>query len=384
MLDTVASVLRQRVGGHARVGADAADRRSCPVGTPGACPRCCPRCTGSRAAARCGLTLNCWTNAGYAVPSRTDTIARPPTAITGRLHCRTRMFTKNRIAQIDRHDREEVERRQLRLHLGVGRALDDPARRRQQVEPAQPVAPRLHQHDRGRAAPTGARARRASPCRRTPAPAAGSRPTASARSRRAASPRRATRTATPAGTAATAARTRRTPGRGRTAARSNRTTIRTRSATTGTPAIAAVTPMPTMSASAAAPSGSSHRRYGSETLREPARAASCSGARIMVVGVSQRTITRFTYSSAKNSRPEDQAEQCLRPQHRPEDAREVDLAEPQHVDVEARQHRESMNRRMRMPTTMIGHRRVFAGMLTRRIISVLVPSGAADVLRWPA
>jgi hypothetical protein len=32
-----------------------------------------------------------------------------------------------------------------------------------------------------------------------------------------------------------------------------------------------------------------------------------------------------------------------------------------------------------MPTTMIGHRRVFAGMFTRRIISVLVPSPAQRI-----
>ena len=39
--------------------------------------------------------------------------------------------------------------------------------------------------------------------------------------------------------------------------------------------------------------------------------------------------------------PEDQAEHELRPQDRPEDAGELDLAEPQQVDVEARHHRES-------------------------------------------
>ena len=32
-----------------------------------------------------------------------------------------------------------------------------------------------------------------------------------------------------------------------------------------------------------------------------------------------------------------------------------------------------------MPITMIGHRRVFAGMLTRRIMSVLVPSPAQRI-----
>ncbi len=48
----------------------------------------------------CGLTLNCCTKAGYAVPRRTETNASKPTAITGRLHSRTRMFTRNSTAQI--------------------------------------------------------------------------------------------------------------------------------------------------------------------------------------------------------------------------------------------------------------------------------------------
>ena len=34
------------------------------------------------------------------MPSRTDTNASSPTAITGRLHSRTRMFTRNSTAQI--------------------------------------------------------------------------------------------------------------------------------------------------------------------------------------------------------------------------------------------------------------------------------------------
>ena len=60
--------------------------------------------------------------------------------------------------------------------------------------------------------------------------------------------------------------------------------------------------MPTMSASAAAASGINQRRYGSRLWRTRST-ASCSGVRILVVGVSQRTINRFTYSSAKNTSP---------------------------------------------------------------------------------
>ena len=65
----------------------------------------------------------------------------------GSAQIRSRMLRKNSTAQMSGHDDEEVESRQLRVDVGVGRALHDAPLRRQQVEATQVVAPCLHQHD---------------------------------------------------------------------------------------------------------------------------------------------------------------------------------------------------------------------------------------------
>ncbi len=47
----------------------------------------------------CGATRKRCTNAGYAAPAMIETRARSPTAMTGSAHPRSRMLTRNRIAQ---------------------------------------------------------------------------------------------------------------------------------------------------------------------------------------------------------------------------------------------------------------------------------------------
>ncbi len=47
----------------------------------------------------CGVTRKRCTNAGYAAPAMIETSASKPTAMTGNAHPRSRMLTRNRIAQ---------------------------------------------------------------------------------------------------------------------------------------------------------------------------------------------------------------------------------------------------------------------------------------------
>ena len=87
------------------------------------------------------------------------------------------------------------------------------------------------------------------------------------------------------------------------------------------------------------------RREGATT--RTARTASDSARRSPAPGSARgtgasirRTITRFTYSRPKNVRPKARPSSDLGPEHLPEDAREIDLAEPQDVDEEPRERRE--------------------------------------------
>ena len=62
---------------------------------------------------------------------------------------RRQMFQMNRPADDDRDDDEQLERRELGLHVGVARALDHPARRERELEAAEVVLRRLHQRHQG-------------------------------------------------------------------------------------------------------------------------------------------------------------------------------------------------------------------------------------------
>ena len=76
---------------------------------------------------------------GTIVPITIEMNPHRPTAMIGNTQPLRQMFTMNRPGRRDRDQHQETQRRQLRVHVGVGRAVDKAAVRKRQRELRQVV-----------------------------------------------------------------------------------------------------------------------------------------------------------------------------------------------------------------------------------------------------